>query len=376
MRRFTTASLALTMAATGVLAGAGLTAAQDAPDASELKIGLVTDVGTIDDKGFNENSFAGAVAGAEAIGAPAPQFAISQQSADIGPNIQAFVDQKYDIIVTVGFAAGGDTAAAAKANPDIWFVGVDQSPCIDENGDPDTTFTCAGDAATLLPNYQGINWREQQPGYLAGIVAASQSESGTIGAVGGTAVIPAVVNYIEGYANGAKSVNPDVNVVVTYVSGAPDAAAFNDPSGGQAIAQQLLAQNPDLDVIFQVAGKTGNGVLQAACDAGIWGVGVDVDQYESLPETASCTIVSAEKKLSKNVNDAISRIADGSQTGGAVFLGIDTQDVGLSPFHEFEDMISQETQDALATAEAGLADGSLKPCEEQEGSGFCVQTLP
>jgi basic membrane protein A len=372
MRRFTTASLALTLAATGVLTGGVLALAQDA---SEMKIGMVTDVGTIDDKGFNENSFAGTVAGAEAIGAAEPQFAISQTSADIGPNIQAFVDQEYDIIVTVGFAGGADTTAAAKANPDIWFVGVDQSPCIDEEGNPDSTFTCAGDAATLLPNYQGINWREQQPGYLAGIVAASASENGTIGAVGGTAVIPAVVNYIEGYANGARSINPDINVIVTYASGAPDTAAFNDPAGGQAIAQQLLAQNEDLDVLFQVAGKTGNGVLQAACDAGVWGIGVDVDQYLSIPETSSCTLVSAEKKLSKNVSDAIQRVAAGTQTGGATFLGIDTQDVGLSPFHEFEDQISQETLDALAAAEAGLADGSLKACEEQEGSGFCVQTL-
>lgn len=373
MRRFTTASLALTMAATGVLAGGVLALAQDA---SEMKIGLVTDVGTIDDRNFNQYSYEGAVAGAEAIGAPEPDFAISQQSADIGPNIQAFVDQDYDVIVTIGFAAGADTVAAAKANPDISFIGVDQAPCITEEGDPDDTFTCAGDPAALLPNLQGINWREQQPGYLAGIVAASVSETGHIGAIGGTAVIPAVVNYIEGYANGALSVNPDAVVTVTYVSGAPDTAAFNDPAGGQAIAQQLLAQDSDIDVMFQVAGKTGNGVLQAACDAGIWGVGVDVDQYLSTPETAECTIVSAEKKLTKNVSDAIQRIAAGEDVGGVLYLGIDTQDVGLSPFHEFEDQISQETMDALAEAEAGLADGSLSPCEAQEGTGFCVQTLP
>ena len=78
---------------------------------------------------------------------------------------------------------------------------------------------------------------------------------------------------VEGYASGAKSINPDAVVTVTYVSGAPDAAAFNDPAGGQAIAQQLLAQDPDIDVMFQVAGLTGNGVLQAACDAGINAIG-------------------------------------------------------------------------------------------------------
>jgi basic membrane protein A len=373
MRRLTTASLALTIAATGVFAGALAVAAQDG---SDLKIGLVTDVGTIDDRGFNEYSWVGTQDGAAAIGAPAPQFAISQQSADIAPNIQAFVDQDYDIIVTVGFAAGADTILAARANPDIKFIGVDQAPCVTEEGEPDGTFTCAGDPAGLLPNVQGINWREQQPGYLAGIVAASISQTGHIGAVGGTVVIPAVPNFIEGYANGARSVNPDVSVTVVYASAAPDQVAFNDPAGGTALAQQMLAQDPEIDVLFAVAGKTGNGVLQAACDASIYGIGVDVDQYLSVPETAACTVTSAEKKLSKNVSDAIQRIAAGEDVGGILRLGIDTQDVGLAPFHDFEDLISDETREALATAEAGLADGSLLACEPQEGTGFCVVTLP
>jgi len=372
MRRFTTAALALTIAATGIMAGALAVAAQDG---SELRIGLVTDVGTIDDRNFNQYSWEGAQAGAEAIGAAEPQYAISQASSDIGPNIQAFVDQAYDVIVTIGFAAGADTIMAAKANPDIKFIAVDQAPCITPEGDPDDTFTCAGDPAALLPNLQGLNWREQQPGYLAGIVAASVSKTGHIAAVGGTAVVPAVPNYIEGFANGAKSINPDTVVTVTYVSGAPDTAAFGDPAGGQAIAQQLLAQDPDIDVMFQVAGKTGNGVLQAACDAGIYAIGVDVDQFLSTPETSTCTIVSAEKKLTKNVSDAIQRIAAGTDQGGILRLGIDTQDVGLSPFHDFENLITPETSDALAAAEAALADGSLQACEAQEGSGFCVQTL-
>jgi basic membrane protein A len=372
MRRITTASLALTIAATSVFAGAAAIVAQDE---SDLKVGLVTDVGTINDRNFNQYSWEGAQAGAAAVGAAEPQYAISQTSADIAPNIQAFVDQAYDVIVTVGFAAGEDTIKAAAANPDIRFIGVDQAPCIDADGNPDPTFTCAGDPATLLPNIQGINWREQQPGYLAGIVAAATSETGHIAAVGGTKVVPAVPNYIEGYAEGARSVNPDVTVVVSYLSGAPDNTAFGDPAAGQALAQQMLAQDPEIDVIFQVAGLSGNGVLQAACDAGIFGIGVDVDQYLSAPETSACTLVSAEKKLTKNVSDAIQKIAAGEDQGGILRLGIDTDDVGIPPSHEFEELISQDTLAAIAAAEAGLADGSLKACEEQEGSGFCVVTL-
>jgi basic membrane protein A len=372
MRRLTTASLALTLAATGALAGATAVAAQDG---SDLKIGLVTDVGTIDDRNFNQYSWEGALAGAEAVGAPEPQYAISQQSVDIAPNIQAFVDQQYDVIVTVGFAAGTDTIAAAKASPDIKFIGVDQAPCVTPEGDPDATFACEGDPAVLLPNLQGLNWREQQPGYLAGIVAADVSETGHVAAIGGTATVPAVPNYIEGFANGVLSENPDAVVTVTYVSGAADAAAFNDPAGGQALAQQLLAQDPDIDVMFQVAGKTGNGVLQAACDAGIWAVGVDVDQYLSTPETAACTITSAEKKLSNSVSSAIQRIAAGEDQGGALFLDISTGDVGISPFHDHADAVSDEAVAAVEAATEAMIAGDLQACEEQEGTGFCVVKL-
>jgi basic membrane protein A len=356
-------------------AGASPSAAPSAAASggSALKIGLVTDVGTLNDKSFNEYSWLGAQDGATKIGAPAPKSAISQASADIAKNIQSFVDQKFDIIVTIGFAAGADTIAAAKANPNIWFIGVDQAPCVTETGDNDPTFACKGDAATLLPKLQGIGWKEQQPGYLAGIVAGAISKTGTIAGVGGTAVIPAVVNYLEGYKNGAKSVNPDVKVEVQYVSAAPDKAAFNDPAGGKAFSQQMLSTNADIDVFFQVAGATGNGVLQTACDAGIWGIGVDVDQYVSAPATAKCTVTSAEKKLTKNVSDAIVRIRDGKQTGGTVKLDLTTDDVGLASYHEHASLITADTQKKIDDAIAAIKSGSLKPCTEDQ-FGNCPKT--
>lgn len=379
MRRFAVLPV-VAIAATALLAAP--VAAQ-----SDLKIGLVTDVGTLDDRNFNQYSWEGAVDGASRLGAAEPKSAISLASADIKKNIQAFVDEDYDIIVTVGFAAGNDTAAAAKANPDIRFIGVDQSfICIDENGDIDKTPAddpattdvvespdCNGDPATLLPNYVGIGWQEQQPGYLAGIVAASISKTGHIAAIGGTASIPAVVNYIEGYKTGATSVNPDASVTVYYVSPAPDQKAFNDPVQGNTDANQLLAIDPEIDVMFQVAGKTGNGVLQAACDAGIWGIGVDVDQYVSVPETASCTFVSAEKKLKKNVSDMIVKISEGTAPAGGVKLDITTDDVGLSSFHEFESQVTPELQAALDAAVAGMKDGTLVTCE-LNAFGGCVNT--
>jgi basic membrane protein A and related proteins len=336
---------------------------------SNLKIGLVTDVGQLNDRNFNQYSWEGAQDGASKVGGT-PKALQSTVSADIAKNVQSFVDQKYDIIVTVGFAAGGDTIKAAKANPSVKFIGVDQSPCVDAQAKNDPTFACKGDAGKLLPNLQGIQWKEQQPGYLAGIVAASISKSGHIAAVGGTASVPAVPNYMIGYLNGARSVNPNVKVDLKYVSAAPDAKAFNDPPGGKAFAQQMLQQSPDIDVMFQVAGATGNGVLQAACAANIHAIGVDVDQHISSPESASCIVTSAEKFLKKNVSDAIVRIKDKKDKAGTVKLDISTDDVGLAPFYDFDGkLITDAIKKKVADATAAMKSGSLKACNENQFGG-------
>jgi basic membrane protein A len=362
-----------TAVAVVAIAASGVLAACSGSGSGGLKIGLVTDVGSLNDHNFNQFSWEGAQDGATRIGAAAPKSAQSQVSADIAKNIQAFVDQKLDIIVTVGFAATGDTFKAAKANPTIKFIGVDQAPCINAAGEIDPNFAdCSGDMSKVTPNYQGIQWKEQQPGYLAGIVAASISKSHVIGAVGGTASVPAVPNYIIGYQNGAKSVDPNTNVVIGYVSPAPDKAAFADPAGGNAFAKQMLSTNPTMDVIFQVAGLTGNGVLQAACDANIHAIGVDVDQFISTPDTAKCTVVSAEKKLKKNVSDAIVRIKDGKDKGGVLKLDITTDDVGLSPFHDSQSMITADIQKKLDDATAAMKAGTLKACDENPFGGCII----
>ena len=339
----------------------GSPAASESPAASfeALNVGVVTDVGQLEDKSFNQSSNEGAEAAAEAIGGD-HNVIVTQNISDYGANIQQLIDADFDVIVTVGFLIGTDTAIAAKANPDVTFIGVDQGICVDENGAPDPTFTCAGDAAALLPNYQGIVFAEAQPGYLAGIVAASISESGTIGAVGGTNV-PAVVNYWRGYENGAKSVNPDITVL--YQETDPDPAkGFNDPTKGRALAEQFISQ--DADVIFQVAGLTGQGVLEAVCEAEIHGIGVDVDQAVSLPDLAPCIVTSAEKKLKDTVEAVIKSAADGSFQAGTVAYNAASEPaaIGLSDYHDNADLITPEIQAAIDEALAGFVDGSLDPC--------------
>lgn len=343
----------------------GLAACGNEDSGDALLIGGVTDVGQLEDKSFNEGGWCGTIAGATAVGGTADVI-VTEDPADYQNNMQTFIDQGYQVIVTYGFALGTDTTIAAKNNPDVQFIGLDQAVCVDENGDPDPTFACAGDAAALLPNYQGLIFNEAQAGYLAGIVAGTLTETGVIGTVGGINTIPAVVSYIGGYVNGAKSVNPEVEVLVSYVS-EDITTAFNDPAAGASIAEQMIGQ--DADFIFQVAGLSGQGALEAACDADLYGIGVDVDQALALPDL-TCIITSAEKKLVEAVSEAIQRVADGSAEGGTLLLDAasDPPKVAASAFHNHPDLLTADLQTALDEATAAMAAGELDPCA---GEGVC-----
>ena len=299
-----------------------------------LKIGMVTDIGQLEDKSFNEFSWKGVQDGASAVGGSAKNI-VTKDIADYKQNIQSFVDQKYDVIVTVGFLIGTDTLAAAKANPGIQFFGVDQFI-------PDP----------IPANYQGLLFNEAQAGYIAGIVAGTITKSSKIGAVGGREDVPPVVNYIKGYENAAKSVKPGVQVLVNYVGD------FNAPDKGEASAKTMIGQGAD--VVFQVAGLTGAGVLRAACNAKIWGIGVDVDQYQSLPDAKACIVTSAEKRLQNATRDAIKRYKDkGKQSGN--FTNDATNDgIGYSPIRNLNP-VPAGLEDKLKQAIADMKSGKLKP---------------
>ena len=324
---------------------------------STAKIGLVTDVGTLDDKNFNEYSWLGAQQGATAIGAPEPRAVITTGSADYETNIQTLIDDDYDLIVTVGFALGAATLAAATENPDVHVIGVDQFQAGED------FITGAG-----LPNYESLIFNEAQAGYLAGIVAANISQSDVIAAIGGSGTIPPVVNYMRGYENGAKSVKPDITVHLKYISD-DLGVAFNDPTTGKSFTDQFLSQNADTDVMFQVAGKTGNGVLQSVEAAGIYGLGVDVDQWLSLPDQAECIVTSAEKHLSMAVRESIEAFGSGSPRAGNVFYGADNDGIGVAPYYQFDgNVITDEIKTAVEEAFDAMAAGDLDPCQP---SGLC-----
>ena len=336
-----------------------------------LKIGVVTDIGTLDDKGYNEFSFKGAQDGASAIGVtdPVPSI-VPKDASEYAADIQQFVSQKFDVIVTVGFNLTTPTVDAAHKNPNIKFIGVDQSPeCILPTGAPDPNFACKGVPATALPNYTSLYFAEDQAGYLAGIVAAyadkgAATPTGVIGAIGGTTLCAPCVRYIQGYTLGAQSVNPAIVVKSAYVPHDFSNAAFNDPAGGKAFAQTFIQANKP-DVLFQVAGKTGNGVLEAACAANIYGIGVDVDQWDSLGAPANaCIITSAEKHVESAVAQAIEGIAAGTLTAGDVLFNAKNDGISAADFHDKASLFGPDVTTALTNALAAMKAGTLKTCPD------------
>lgn len=342
------------------------TAPSAAPSASSLKIGVVTDVGRVDDKNFNQYSYEGAKNAGATLGATV-NYVVPKDASDYTKDIQGFVDQKYNIIVTVGFNLGDATIKAAKANPDIWFIAVDVAPCVDATGAPDSTFTCAGDASKLLPKLIGIQFQEDQAGYLAGIVAASVSKVGKVGQIGGINNNPAVVRYMQGFQLGAASYNSKIVVDSAFFSTGDLGKAYGDPVFGKTFSDQFIQQKGD-DVLFQVAGATGNGALDAACAANILAIGVDVDQYLSYPSADKCIVTSAEKHLSTAVSQTITNINAGTAKGGIAKFDATNDGVGYSPFHNTAVTLPADVQGKLDAAVAAMKAGTLKTCPDKCGT--------
>lgn len=297
-------------------------------------VGLVTDVGEIDDKSFNQSAWEGVQRAEAELGAQV-DFIETQDAKDYATNIGLFADNGYDVIVTVGFALGTATLEAAAKYPDINFIGVDQFQ---------------GEA---VANVAGLIFPEDQAGFMAGALAAMLSESGTIAAVLGTDLVPPVVAFKEGYEAGALYINADINLVSTFHPGGLD-VAFTDPEWGASTAAQAIDTN-GADVVFGAGGKTGNGALiEVASREGVYCIGVDSDQWETVPEAHSCLVSSAMKLITPGVFDLIANSQSGSFPSGN-FIG----EVGLAPFHDFDAQISQEIKDRLAEINAGLLDGSI-----------------
>ena len=310
-------------------------AAGECGDEGVYCIGMVTDVGQVDDKSFNQSAWEGVQEIGKELGAQY-EYIETQDAKDYATNIDQFATNDYDIIVTVGFAMGEATTEAAKKYPDIDFIGIDQ-----------------GQWAEEVDNLAGLIFNEDKSGFLAGALAAMISESGMVGGVFGTDLVPPVVAFKEGFEGGAKHINPDINLVSTYHPGGLD-VAFTDPEWGATTAKQALDQGAD--VIFAAGGNTGNGALiETASKDGAFCIGVDSDQWLTVPESHPCLVTSAMKLITPGVVDLVGQ-ANAGQLPSGNYYG----PVGLAPFHDFDGDISQEIKDQLAELDAALQDGSLE----------------
>ena len=305
-------------------------------------VGVVTDVGEIDDKSFNQSAWEGVLRAEAELGAQV-DFIETSDAKDYGANIALFADAGYDVIVTVGFALGEATAEAAGTYPDVDFIGVDQFQAWEFDGDDSTN----------IPNVAGLIFNEDKAGFLAGALAGMLTETNTIAAVLGTDLVPPVVAFKEGYENGALYTNPDATFISTYHPGGLD-VAFTDPEWGASTAAQAIGQGAD--VIFGAGGKTGNGALiEVAGNEGLFCIGVDTDQWETVPEAHSCLVSSAMKLITPGVFDLAKLSQEGNFPAGNFF-----GDVGLAPFHDFDSVVSDEIKTRLEEINAGLQDGSIE----------------
>jgi len=340
------ASVAPSVAPSEAASVAPSEAASEAPTGltcdTPVKVGLVTDVGRVNDKGFNQSAFEGM----EAAKAEAPtcfetDYIETTSQSDYAANIASFTDSGSNVVIGVGFLLGDGLGAAAIENPDVKFISVDGVP----NPPNDTSW---------MTNGESLFFAEDQAGYMAGVLAASLSKTNKIGVVGGLVVVPPVERFVEAYIDGAKSVKPDIKVAFVYTT------SFVDPPQGKNAAQQMI--DDGADVIFGAGGLTGNGALEAACQAdGVFAIGVDTDQYETLPSVQKCIVSSATKNVAGAVKDSLLRIASDKFTPGFHTDNASTNGIGLAPFHDMKADVPADVTALLEKTFAGLADGSIVP---------------
>jgi basic membrane protein A len=297
-----------------------------------IKIGMVTDIGGLNDRSFNAAAYEGLKQAESELGAEI-RAVTSNSNADYVPNLTSLVRQDYDLIVGVGFLMADAVAKVAKSFPEKQFAIID-FPQEGLKGKP--------------KNVQGLIFREQQAGYLAGIVAAShvKDKGGeqVISSVGGQK-IPPVDAYIAGYKAGAESVLPRIEVLNAY------SQDFVDQAKCKEIALDQIDKGSQ--VIFQVAGGCGLGALDAAKEKNLQGIGVDVDQSFLGPHI----LTSAEKKISNAVLAAAKDVQNDSFQGGTTTVFDATNDgIGLGKFNAEGEKYADAVNEALEKMKAGELD--------------------
>ncbi|MGM0432919.1 MAG: BMP family lipoprotein, partial [Spirochaetota bacterium] len=315
---------------TAVLAFAG-GQAEEGEQEEGITATMATDVGGLGDKSFNDSAYDGLEMAEEEFGANIDVIE-SNQMTDYVPNLSGLAEDGSDVVFAVGFLMEDAVKEVAANYPDTWFGGID----IGHNeGDPD--------------NFIGIQYNEHEAGYLAGIVAGLMTkeyadrsdklnDENVLGVVMGM-LIPAVEKFEVGFIQGARYVNPDVEVISTVLD------SFVDTAKGKEAANTMIERGAD--IIFAAAGNAGNGALYAADESDVLAIGVDKDQWDVAPGTI---LTSATKGVANSVYRVVKDVYEGNAEGGNVNYGIKENAVGLAPYHDLESIVPQAVKDEVQKA--------------------------
>ena len=313
-------------------ASSGTTSTAAAPAKKAVKVGLVTDIGGLNDRSFNSLANKGLEDAKAQLGATT-RVLTSKSNADYVPNLSTLAQQKYDLVVGVGFLMADAVGTVAKKFPDTKFAVID----VDATG-------LKGKPA----NVEGLLFKEQQSGYLAGYLAglyAKDNNITTISSVGGQK-IPPVDHYIAGYQAGAKAANPSIKTLNGY------SQDFVDQAKCKEIALSQIARGSG--VVFQVAGQCGLGALDAAKEKGKQGVGVDADQAY----LGDHILTSAVKKVDVAVFDTVKQVQDDKFTGGVnTTFEVANDGAGIGKVSAAGSKYQAQLDDVTAK----LKDGSVEP---------------
>ncbi len=328
--------LALALALCMIFAMAVTASADDA----KVKIGMVTDVGGVNDNSFNQ----GAWEGLQALQEEDPSFEVkyleSKTDADYQTNINTFIDEDYDLIITVGFMLADATREAAEDNPDKLFAIVD-------------------DNSIDLPNVACLMFAQEQCSYLVGLVAGSMTQSKTVGYVQGMVTGPMNL-FGLGFVSGVLDACPDATIL-QY-----NANNFGDIAGGNTAAKDMITKGAD--VIYHAAGGTGIGVLNACDEAGIWGIGVDGDQAASLG--LDSVLCSARKSVDVAAQDMSKAVKEGTFTAGVHTYDLTTGGVGI---YTTGDHIPAEVLEKVEAATAAIIAGEkVVPTSAEDVPAFTL----
>jgi basic membrane protein A len=329
------AALATVAVVVAVLAGTG--AAAPTKQHAGYSAGLVSDVGRFNDKGFNQNQLTGLKFAKAHIPGLTTYAVESHSVGEYLPNFASLARKGVNIIIGAGFLLANQEATVAKQFPNTKFAITDYTAFIPP-------------FSGKLKNVEGLTYATQENSYLVGCIASSMAKikggSQTIGVVGGVK-IPPVDTFLAGYQAGAKKCNPAIKVLVGY------SQDFIDQAKCKTVGQNQIDQGAQ--VVFAVAGPCGLGALDAAKQAGVWGVGVDVDQSY----LGKHILTSAVKRVDRGVYLAIKGAQSGQFKGGAD-LTFDLKNGGVA-LGKISPNVPASVLKKVATLRAQIVSGKIKP---------------